>query len=176
MITPRIRNYLEKGLYELPERTYLDVREGDRVLELGVGLGIVATDILLAKPEAYLGIEADIRLFPYMEKVFSLNGVEGEVWNCCVGSNTLHLEDDFWSSSISGDGTPVFVRECHVQSLLNDFRPTYIVSDIEGAEMVLESCDLSGVERIMMEVHGQEPSLDGFAVDSHGSIRIYERI
>ena len=61
----------------------------------------------------------------------------------------------FWASGThSFLGKPIKVKTTAFQSRLNQIRPTMLVVDIEGGEETLfEDVDLTGVKKIMIELH-----------------------
>jgi len=179
IITPPIEAAVRSGDYEADETRSLPevVREGDRVLELGAGIGFVSS--ILAKrtrAERIVAVEANPGLIPFIRRVHAINGVRGvEVINgvACVGpaprdgeTASFYARPDFWMSSLSPE--PYAYDAVHavpmlsLDGLLRDNGITMIVCDIEGGEVaLLPQADLSGVDRVYVEVHDHLTGLSG---------------
>ncbi len=175
ILSPKIRRAIEDGSYEQGEAAQIGaiIQEGERVLEIGVGIGFLST-LILKNPlvSAYLGVEANPALLPWIRKVFALNGVEGELLNCILdhhegeGETDFYLREDFWASSLEkepwGYESVARVPTRNFNDLLREFRPTLVVCDIEGGEGALfDSADLAGVKKIYLEIHQQVLGREG---------------
>lgn len=82
ILSPVIKKAINNGRYEHQEAKELGriFESGERVLELGVGIGFVSTIILKNKRvEDYIGVEANLELIPWIRKLFDLNGVDAKV-------------------------------------------------------------------------------------------------
>lgn len=143
------------------------LRSGDRILELGTGLGVVSAALaktrLAARMRSY---EANPELIRHIERLYAINEVEDriELHNAivlsCDGPATVpfYVASRFAYSSLV---KPVkfFSREVRVPTesfgdIVRDFRPNILVLDIEGGELpFLESADLSGIHGICIEFH-----------------------
>ncbi|MBP0484093.1 FkbM family methyltransferase [Sagittula sp. M10.9X] len=165
----RIRR-MEEGRYEGDEiaGALAVVREGDRVLELGAGLGIVGAVVARnARPEAVLSFEANPNLLPYIQALYKINGLEDvmEVRNAVVLASearpeavAFHLRNSFLGSSLTDTGkretTPIEVPTAGWADLVRGFRPDVLILDIEGAELdLLRDGDLTGIRAIVIEFH-----------------------
>lgn len=196
-ITAPILQTLRDGSYEAPERAVVQatLRPDDIVVELGAGAGYLTTIIA--------GIASEVRAFdanPQMAAVaqatVNANSRNATVANGVVSRENLgptvpfYLSDQFVGSSLTP--TPgAEVIDVPVIPLTNALeRCTYLVADIEGAEIELLSGDLLGVERICVECHPQVVGLaalvemvraleaQGFAVSreiSQGQVLYLER-
>lgn len=178
IVTPPIEAALRAGAYESDETRSLPevVRDGDRVLELGAGMGFVST-ILASRTRAasIVAMEANPLLIPFIDRVHRLNGVAArvEVLNgvASVGrtaqtSARFYARRDFWMSSLSPEPyayEQVFdVPLRPLDELLAERRINMIVCDIEGGEVaLLPEADLSGVDRVYVEVHDHLTGLSG---------------
>ncbi|EBA06067.1 FkbM family methyltransferase [Sagittula stellata] len=144
------------------------VRAGDRVLEMGAGLGVVgAVTALNAKPDAVLSFEANPSLLPHIEKLYALNGLEDriEVRNQLViaapdrpESMTFHVRSSFLGSSLidrEGRQTrPVEVATVAFDKIREEFRPSVLIMDIEGGELdFLNHANLDGIRAVVIEFH-----------------------
>lgn len=152
MIAP-IMEQIYNREYERPEISGLSrvVRPGDRILELGAGLGIIsALAARAAGPGgAVRSYEANPALIPDTQAFLATNHVHTvDLINAVLvpddspSSRHLHLAGSFAESSLLGaEGrNPQGSVEVPAQSLaavLQDFRPDVLICDIEGAEVDL---------------------------------------
>jgi FkbM family methyltransferase len=151
------------------------VREGDSVLELGAGIGVVGTVVAkLVRPRRLLSFEANPRLIPHIRTMYRLNGLAGiaEVRNEVLlggqdrpGTVTFHLHASFLGSSLVGNSRsvePVEVATADLGATLNAFRPDVMILDIEGGERdILRHADLSAVRAVVVEFHPDVYGVDG---------------
>lgn len=167
IITPKIERPMRNNRYEGGECSALRriLRPGDRVLELGAGVGLLSTVAGLVEGiESVTTIEANPDLIPLIRETYRLNGVT------CVDLRNgvataedgpeidFYLRPDFWASSMEPDSRPftraVKLRRYGLASLIAEVNPTVIVCDIEGGEMGLfDQADLSGVRAMVVEFH-----------------------
>lgn len=175
VLSPAIVESLYRGGYEGPEVEIVraTLAPDDRVLEIGGGLGFVGVIAaqIVRPPGQILIVEANPQLIPLMERNFALNGVRPTVRNVVLGKGgasevSFYLHDDFWASSLvkfSG-GREIKVPQRDVRGAFDEFRPTYLIVDIEGGEIDLfDGLSLDGVEKLCLEVHpGQtgQPAID----------------
>lgn len=178
VITPAIRSAIVEGRFEAREARQIAtiVEAGDRVLEIGAGIGFIST--LLSRERrvaSVLAVEANPHLLGYMEqlhrrnrarKVRRLNAV---LTNSSIPSTaTFYIRRDFWMGSLIPEpnayiGT-VEVPTLNFTKVLREEAASLIVCDVEGAETSLfNSADLSGVDRILVEVHDHINGLSGVA-------------
>lgn len=142
------------------------VQLGDRVLELGAGIGLVSLICARAAgPENLLSYEANPKLVSIIKRNFELNGwqinlrsraISNEAGEVCfeisdkILGSTLYSTDDSSSITVSADD---------IREIIAEFQPTVLVVDIEGAEVdVLAVAPLDGVRAIIIELH---PSVVG---------------
>lgn len=174
IITPRIEKPVRNGRYEKGEVALIRrlLRSGDRLLDLGTGLGLVSTAAALTPGvEAVLSVEADPALIPLVREIWKKNGVtNGEIRNAAASASMatevdFYVRGDFWASSTEPDSRPYEqvekITTANVAHLLEEFRPTVLFCDIEGGELgLLDGVDLSGLRHIVMGTHpkiyGQE--------------------
>lgn len=168
VIAGRLQDALQGGWYELEESRNLPglLRPGERVIELGSGLGYVTTT-LARNPnvEAVVTIEANPQLSGLVAQTVALNGVADKVTVCngvampspTVAAMPFYVRHEFWASSL--DGAAPHVRAITVpvvdlDTLIAEFRPTLLVIDIEGGEVdLLERTELGTVRKVFAEVH-----------------------
>lgn len=165
----RIRR-MNEGRYEGEEiaGALAVVQPGDRVLELGAGLGVVGAVIARnAQPDAVLSFEANPNLIPHIETLHRLNDLEEvmEVRHQVVtaGLNqpetiTFHLRTSYLGSSLIQHehrrSTPVEVPTVPYHEVINAFRPDVLIMDIEGGELeLLRHANLRGIRAIVLEFH-----------------------
>jgi FkbM family methyltransferase len=175
VITPPIREAMLAGRFEAEEASQIPaiVRPGDRVLEIGAGIGFIST--LLARERRVarvIAVEANPGLLAYMTRLHGVNHVRkvrrlnAVLTNEPVASATFYLRRDFWMGSLSPVpnayvGT-VEVPTMSLDGLLRDEAINLVVCDIEGAEDGLfEGADLSGVDRVYLETHDHVTGLSG---------------
>jgi FkbM family methyltransferase len=107
--------------------------------------------------------EANPFMQPLISKTFALNGVSPELVMGAIGAKRgeleFHVRANFWASSshhARAEGSvqtiAVPVHALHEEILAT--RPTYLLVDIEGAEVgLVDSSELPGVRKVMVEVH-----------------------
>lgn len=142
---------------------------GDRVLELGGGIGLMG--VIAAKicgSDAVMTYEANPALERVIRRTHALNNVAPTLRMRAIapraGEVVFHVNDNILSSSLVdrnfGGAKPV--QADALAEVLEIFHPNVIICDIEGAETeVFRDLDLSGVDKILIELHpkivGEEP-------------------
>ena len=176
-MTREMRRGLEFQFYEAEEIHLISTHlvPGDRVLELGVGMGV--TSLVIA---GIVGAE-NLRLYEIdpgnaalAERNFALNGVPLRCRLAAVvsGENapaTLEFTsniDPLRSSAadirLAGVLSTFSVETCQFETVCKEFSATALVIDIEGSEydLIMRATDFGGVAKIILEVHpdfiGQE--------------------
>jgi FkbM family methyltransferase len=178
IITPKIERPMRRGRYEGGECAALRrvLRTGDRVLELGAGLGLCSTvAALVPGVERVVTIEANPELLPLIRETHRLNGVDGKVdlrngVAVAVGGGEVpfYIRPDFWASSMEA-GSRGFTRVERLPAiglgdLIEEIRPTVLVCDIEGGELGLfDTLNLSGVRHMVLELHPRVYGNEGLA-------------
>jgi FkbM family methyltransferase len=163
-VSPYIRKIVYNGGYESAESAMLEatLEPDDRVLELGSGMGFIATFCakMLGNGAAVCAIEALPQMEALIRENFRLNGVNPELVMAAIGLDngecTFTVADNFWSSSAanaSANGEKITVPMVALGSLIERFRPTYLVVDVEGMEKTLFQQDLGTVKKICLEIH-----------------------
>lgn len=170
MLTEERRGRIDAERYERKEiaGALEVVRPGDKVLELGAGLGLVgAVTAKQAKPAKVLAYEANPELIPHISQLYRMNrlGTKIEIRNEVLLSDpeapeevTFHLHKSFLGSSLIEDEHKsthqISVPTASYKTLLDDFSPDVIIMDIEGGELeFLRHADLSGVRAMVVEFH-----------------------
>lgn len=171
LTTGRVRGALREGTYERKEcdAVMRVVREGDRVLELGGGLGYMSTLLSVKKKiEKVVTYEANPTLIPYIQSVHEANGVTNvDLRNALLSPEDgdpvkFYIRKNFLGSSMDLDADPdsitdiVEIEKHAITPVLDDLKPNVLVCDIEGAEaMLLPSADWSGLRVAIIELHPQ---------------------
>ena len=155
-----------RGSYERQEAEGLRslLVPSDRVLEFGSGLGVIAC-IAGRSASDVLSFEANPRLVERAEANLALNGIRNVAVRSGVvghqaGTATFRVEADFWSSALgtASAGEDSIAVEVHALSaVLETFRPTVVVMDIEGGEYELLGdpawMAYAGLRGVLVELH-----------------------
>lgn len=175
VITPAIRDAILSGRFEAEESAQIPdiVRPGDRVLEIGAGIGFIST-LLSRQPRVsrVVAVEANPHIINYMTELHTLNRVRkvrrihAVLSNAPAPTATFYLRRDFWMGSLSAGPNPYFatveVPTLSLDALLREEGIDLIVCDIEGAESFLfDGADLTGVDRLWIETHDHVTGLSG---------------
>jgi FkbM family methyltransferase len=156
------------GAYEQPEIKAVRalVQAGDRVLELGMGIGIVTGIIARATGPTgrVVTFEANPQLFDPAEKLFKANAITNvEIRNGVLGADPqvttarFHLAEHYTESGLTapkGALQAVDVPVTPIGKVVADLQPTVLVCDIEGAEAdLVPAMDFSGCRAAIVELH-----------------------
>lgn len=169
---------LSSGRYENQEADalLLHLRPGDRVLDLGAGLGFtcaVAAGVL--GEDAVMGVEAGPETVKLARRNLAANGfpgvkvLKGAVVAAGEGEVEFGVRPAFWASSLRGpEGWPENAKVIRVPArplgkLLAKFGPTVISCDIEGGELEVLTQPLPGVRLVVVETHPAIYGADGVA-------------
>jgi len=161
-----VRKSLFQGSYESPECTMVikHVKPGDRVLEIGCGIGLVG--ILAARQcgsENVFCFEANPALERIIRDNHTRNDLTPNLIMKAVTANgrdlTFFQDRKLWGSSIfdrKRETNKISIQSVPMQALIEAHRPSVLVIDAEGAEIeLLPSADMSDVDRIIIEIHPQ---------------------
>ncbi|WP_333818267.1 FkbM family methyltransferase [Tabrizicola sp.] len=161
---------LSSGRYEHHEADalLLHLRRGDRLLDLGAGLGFICALTAGVLGElAVAGVEAGPETVKLARKNLAANGfpgvklVRGAVVAKGEGEVEFGLRPAFWASALKGpEGWPenaevIRVPARPIGKLLERFAPTVICCDIEGGELEVLAEPLTGVRLVVVETHPQ---------------------
>lgn len=177
IITPKIERPMRNNRYEKGECLAVRelVRAGDRVLELGAGLGLVsAIAAQVEGVEKVVSVEANPDLIDLIRETHRINDISGiDLRNGVVApvscpAQDFYLRADFWASSMEPDSRPYVsvasVPGLGLDSLLEEVQPTVLIADIEGAELELfDATRLEGVRTAILELHPKVYGEDGQA-------------
>ncbi|MDD9733855.1 FkbM family methyltransferase [Mameliella sp. AT18] len=167
----RIRGALKSDTYERKEcdAVMRVVRPGDRVLELGGGIGYMSTLLSVKKQVArVVSYEANPALIPYIRSVHAANGVENvDLRNALLSPQAgdpvpFYVRRNFLASSMDREADPdsvteeVPIMQHAIAPVLEAETPDVLVCDIEGAEAdLLPAGDWSGLRAAVIELHPQ---------------------
>jgi FkbM family methyltransferase len=185
---------LRDGVYEAKEARWAvkAVRPGDRILELGSGLGIVTTLLAGVDDVQVMAFEANPDAVRLAERVVKANNRENVTLNqglLTAGPPRdfrFYLRKDFWMSSLIEHQGPyddtMQLKSVNIDEFITHAEISLVVMDIEGAEYeLLRRAKLPGVERVFLELHDHLYGLPGikditaamaekgFAYDPRGS-------
>ncbi|NUH64508.1 FkbM family methyltransferase [Sulfitobacter sp. S0837] len=189
----RLRKMLRQNDYETKETQAVlrVVREGDRVIELGAGVGYMSTLVASKRKVASVhSFEANPNLIPYIRRVYAANGLDNaEVTNAILGARTgrvdFHVRADILSSSMTrfdGEEPPQThqIDVLDAGAVFADLKPNVLICDIEGAEVdLIPALDLSGLRAAVIELHPQWIGPEGvnkvFAAFMSAGLAYYHR-
>lgn len=165
-LTPKIKRQFERGQYENQEArsVLLSVDHGDRVLELGAGVGYIgALAGMIAGPQNVVSVEANPDLLEIIEDNFRRNDCgkidlrHGAVIGDDHAAETISFRQAraFWASSLGeGAGLKVDVPALKFSALMAEIRPNVVVMDVEGAEEAFFDAPWPDHVRVLlMEIH-----------------------
>ncbi|RYI16671.1 MAG: FkbM family methyltransferase, partial [Acetobacteraceae bacterium] len=148
IISPKIERPLRRNRYEARECEAVRrmLKPGDRVLELGAGVGLLSTIAGMVEGiDSVTTIEANPGLIPLIRETHRLNGVSHvTVINGVASAEDgpsvdFYLRPDFWGSSMESQSRPydsvVALPRVGVGELVKSLRPTVLICDIEGGEL-----------------------------------------
>ena len=168
-MSEKLMEVIRAGRYETPEARKIGqiTQPGDRVLEIGAGIGFMSA-LMLKNPhvERLVSYEANPLLIDKIEKTIADNDLATDNFELrngvltsgeATGTIDFHVHQDFWASSLRK--TTATIRSVPVpldnfNEVIRTLRPTLIVCDIEGGERALFSgADLTGVRSVYIELH-----------------------
>ncbi len=193
-VSPVIWKALEDGSYEAKEaRSILKaIKPGDRVLELGSGIGIITSIIAGIKDVSVWAFEANPGTAALAARVIKANCADNVTFS--QGLLTAHaphvhpfyVRKDLWMSSMDENQGPyedrIEIPSENIDEFIARHQINALVMDIEGAEHdLLQNAALIGIERIFVELHDhlyhlagirditQALALKGYSYDPRGS-------
>ena len=168
-LNDRIRAKLASGGYEGHEAraALMRLRAGQRVLELGSGIGYIACLCArVAGAENVTTVEANPLMLPVIRANLERNGVgAATLLHGAIGGMTgsdaplaFDAARSFWAARIAEEGacpdTLAEVPQLGLGDLMARTRPHVVIMDIEGAEEHLFEAPWPGhVRHVMMELH-----------------------
>jgi FkbM family methyltransferase len=162
-VTKDIAKALYREKHEHAERKLVTkaLKPGDRVLEIGAGVGLVSLFCArICGPDAVLSYEANPALERVIRHNFALNGMEPRLRIAAAalekGETTFYFNDNIYSSSLidRNFGGAQIVQCDAINDVVTDFAPNTIIMDVEGAETtLLPAIDLARIDKIVVELH-----------------------
>lgn len=159
---------LSSGRYEGQEADAIlrHLTPGDRVLDLGAGLGFLcALAARVVGEDAVTGVEAGPDTAALARANLAANGLagvrvlHGAVTAGDAGEVEFGLRPAFWASAVKGaadwpaNADVRRVPALPIGALLAETRPSVLSCDIEGAELEVLARPLPGVRLIVAEIH-----------------------
>jgi FkbM family methyltransferase len=159
-----VRNALFKGTYEQHECELVKahLRPGDRVLEIGCGIGLVSILAARVCGEGHVfSYEANPEMEPVIQANYALNGLQPILTMQAVTADgrdlTFHRQDNVLSSSIYDRGIgaqEITIPSTAIDDALAAAQAKVVIMDVEGAEEeLLPAADLTGVQTMSIEMH-----------------------
>ncbi|UWQ08846.1 FkbM family methyltransferase [Aliiroseovarius crassostreae] len=169
---------INKGRYEGEEikGSLAVVQQGDTVLEIGIGLGVVGGVIATnCAPAAVHAYEANPELIDTINDLYVLNGIEDRI---SVHNQVLltgddrpdtipfYLHNSFLGSSLVGEDNEkrrrVDVPTRDFDTTASEIGANVLVMDIEGGELdLLRGADLSRFRAVVVEFHPKVYGVEG---------------
>ncbi|MDA8870223.1 FkbM family methyltransferase [Rhizobiaceae bacterium] len=163
IVTKEIRKTIYREDYEAAEAELVrkHLRADDRVLEIGGGIGFIS--LLCAKRcgvENVRTYEPNPKAVAAIRHNYLLNGMEPNlveaVMTTADGEMEFFINDNILSSSLAEreGGIPHTVTAHSFERVAEEFSPTVVVMDVEGAETdLLPASAAAGVRAILAELH-----------------------
>ena len=141
---------------------------GDRVLELGSGLGIITAlaGRAVAPEGKVLSFEANLAMISDTKKFLAGHGISNVELRHSVlvpkakkdEKRDFHLTHSFASNSLLSKDNKfhevVSVPAVQINDIVAEFKPNVLVCDIEGGELeLIPALDASGLRAVVMELH-----------------------
>ena len=169
-MSPEIGLAMKSEGYEYPEIRGLKraLRSGDRVLELGSGLGIITAlaGQAVAPEGKVLSFEANLAMISDTKKFLAGHGISNVELRHSVlvpkakkdEKRDFHLTHSFASNSLLSKDKKfhemVSVPAVQINDIVAEFKPNVLVCDIEGGELeLIPALDASGLRAVVMELH-----------------------
>lgn len=173
-IPKHVSQMLVRGDYEFPERRAVSqlLRRGDRVLEIGSCVGVVAlTAARIVGADNVLSFEPNPAAAAIARENFAANALPVALINAAVGVDEgmldLRVAADSWlgaSGRRQFDGQTIATPMRSIAKVMAEFKPSVLVIDTEGMEEeLLPACPLSDLRALVVEVHPDVIGLDGVA-------------
>jgi FkbM family methyltransferase len=169
VMSEHMLDVIQNGQYEREEASQIHriVQEGDRVVELGAGIGFIGALVAqTAKASSIDLYEANPKLISIIEQTRKLNGAAFNVHNKVVLSDNssgsldipFYLRSNFWASSLSPGPYPysdvVNVPTISFADMIQKHDPTMLIVDIEGGELQLfHNVSIGNVKKVYIELH-----------------------
>jgi FkbM family methyltransferase len=168
-VSKPIWKHVWRGDYEWPELRALSalLRPEDRVLELGLGMGLVSGVLAHRLPSArFTSYEANPALLPHIAALHKANGIGNVAVRSAIVAplskgavRKFRLHRHFTESSLTAASAELAEVEVPVhdpETVISELRPDILICDIEGAEEeLIPHLPLSGLRGAVIELHPQ---------------------
>lgn len=174
-IPKHVSSLLIRGDYEYPERRAVAavVRPGDRVLEIGSCVGVIALAAAARAGAAnVMTYEPNPAAYKIATENFATNNQPVVAVNRAVGGSEGEIDMQVGSGSWVGasalrtlaDGRTIKVKVDGIRDVTTQFRPTVLIVDAEGMERdILPSADYASIRAVIVEFHPDVLSTDELA-------------
>jgi FkbM family methyltransferase len=164
-ISNKIKKAILKGVYEFGENSTIRkfITKDDILMEVGSGMGFNSiTAARLIGSERVHTFEANPGLIPLIKENAALNNVMPNVYNKILVNDgrreiEFNVSGEFWESSMvhkPENSTIVKVETANFTETLNAIKPTFMVVDIEGAEIELLTINLpESIKKLCLDTH-----------------------
>ncbi|MBO9135222.1 MULTISPECIES: FkbM family methyltransferase [Rhizobium] len=179
-VSPVIWLALTSGSYEAKEAraVFRAVKPGDRVLELGSGIGIITSIIAKIEGVSVWAFEANPTTALLAQRVIRANGLDNVIFSQGLLTNgepktcRFYVRKDLWMSSMDENQGAyeheIELTSANIDTFIMRNRINALVMDIEGAERdLLQNAELPGIERIFLELHDHLYGLSGIRDITH---------
>jgi FkbM family methyltransferase len=140
------------------------VKPGDRVLELGGGVGLTGSLLGQVSGNPVSVCEPNPALHAQIERTFSANGAKLKLFKLAATADheparqiTFYVCKEYWWSSLiaTENADPVTVPTKRLSTLIAETRANTLLVDIEGYEVALfaDTKSLSAIKTVMVELH-----------------------
>ncbi|CAG0981768.1 MAG: FkbM family methyltransferase [Rhizobiaceae bacterium] len=173
-VSEEIWSALKTGRYEANEARRIPraIRPGDRVLELGAGLGVITSIIAAIDDVRVWSFEADPQTVQLAKRVIDLNcNGNVDLSNGILAAGpprkiSFYQRADFWMSSGFVEQGPyervIEITSRNVDAFIGKHGINVLVMDVEGAEFeLLQNAELPRIERVFLELHDHLYGLAG---------------
>jgi FkbM family methyltransferase len=158
-----IQKQLYQMKYESQELTLVRtaLASGDRVLEVGAGIGFIGIACTkICGEKNILSYEPNPAMKSVIEKNYRLNeltpNLRNKVLDVKPGEVEFFFSEGVLSSSLIDrkQGGATRVEADGISDVISEYNPNAIVMDVEGAEIeLLRNCSLDGVSKLVIEMH-----------------------
>ena len=156
-----------RDTHEAEERAIVsrNLEPEDTVLECGAGMGVVtALCCQRIGSERVHAFEANAKLEPVLRHTFALNKVsphlEMKMVSLDGGQHDFFAAERFvvssrYNNSAQYEGEQQQLDSVPIQQLIDELQPTFLIMDIEGAEVDLadEGLNLHSLRKLCIEMH-----------------------
>ncbi len=156
--------WIVNGQYEQNEISIIKakLKQGDRVLEIGTGLGFVSTFCANSiGSENVFTFEANPMNVTIAKKVFTKNKVKPTITNALLDTEEgitkfpVNYKSRLASSLfIDRDNNFVTINKISLNVQINKINPTFLLMDIEGGEYyIFKNIQFKNINKIQFELH-----------------------